>query len=47
MKSFRDGLRAGLRTSRPKKKKKRQLSERELAEIRRNLAKQRASGALY
>ena len=48
MKGFRAGLRAGLRADRPKKKKKpRQLSAEELAEIRRGLAKQRVSEAVY
>jgi len=41
-------LRAGLRAERPKKKKKlRQLSAKELAEIRRKLARERATEALY
>jgi len=56
MKSLRDaanaGLRRGLRSPssamKPKKKRKpRQLSERELRELRIALAKQKASGALY
>ena len=47
MKGFRAGLRAGLRTDKPKKKKKRQLTEKELLEVRLALAKQKASGSLY
>ena len=47
MKGFRAGLLAGLRADKPKKKKPRQLTAKELAEIRRGLAKQRASEAVY
>jgi len=48
MKGFRAGLRRGLNADKPKKKAKpRQLSAKELAEIRASLAKQRASEALY
>jgi len=47
MKGFREGLRAGLRVERLKKKKPRQLSASELAAIRRKLARERATEALY
>jgi len=48
MKGFRAGLLAGLKMDRPKKKKKpRQLSVNEVAAIRRKLAGERATEALY
>ena len=48
MKGFREGLLTGLKMDRPKKKRKpRQLSAAELAEIRRKLARERATEALY
>ena len=47
MKGFRAGLRAGLRADKPKRKKPRQLSAKELTEVRRKLARERASEAVY
>ena len=47
MKGFRAGLRAGLKADKPKRKKPKQLSAKELVDIRRKLARERATEALY